>query len=187
MLRAGTIIAGVGVTAVSTFAPSVGLSTDAQRAGFVIGVVLIVLGCVMYALHHKKETRPMSGSKSHTITSHNQSGGITAHTVNVGAPKAVVNGAVTKVNEQGEHGFVTELRIDIEKSYAAKQLMVLAAGSSIDGISAMIPGAGMMALNEYTNTDQAARIDVLAPLADQYFIRVLTKEHDDVKFNVEIN
>jgi|GEM_PF-2858232 len=49
MLRAiGPTTAGVGMSIASTFAPSLGLSLQQQRIGFVFGVTLIVVGVVLF-------------------------------------------------------------------------------------------------------------------------------------------
>lgn len=77
-----------------------------------------------------------AGSKNpsvdQSVTSHGQSGGITAHQVTVSAPAPSVNGNVVKSSELSEDGrFLTEVAIQLEAQDAMSRLTVEVHGASI--------------------------------------------------------
>jgi hypothetical protein len=56
----GTALVGLGITISSTFAPSLGLSTHAQRIGFVVGVLLASVGGIVF-LHEWRAASSEAG------------------------------------------------------------------------------------------------------------------------------
>lgn len=65
------------------------------------------------------------------ITSHHQSGGITAQNVTVIAPSPSVDVEVVKKNEQTDAGFLTEALVKLQAQQAIQGLTVQVRGKSI--------------------------------------------------------
>ncbi len=63
----GTGLAGVGVTIISTFAPSLGLSLHQQRIGFAIGVLLMLAGIGIFAASYLAGRGKRQGSAIGTL------------------------------------------------------------------------------------------------------------------------
>jgi hypothetical protein len=92
VLRAiATAAIGFGMTLASTFAGSLGLNVHDERWLFGVGVFVLAVGVVwlVYDLWSKHrgagDGGPAGGARGgHTVVSHGQQGGITAHTVNKG-------------------------------------------------------------------------------------------------------
>ncbi len=119
------------------------------------------------------------------ITSYNQSGGITAGTVNVQAPQPQVHFGTEFLNRPTDEGYLTQANLKVDAPHEATALRVEAWGSSILSVRVRPPGASMVAVAEGTPCSPTYCVEELfAPLVVQYKLMVLTRQPDDLRINV---
>ena len=122
-------ITGAGVTLASTFASSLGLSLHQQRIGFALGVALILLGVALF--FRQKRTPQPSPLPPVSVTSHYQSGGITAANVNISAPQPQIRGGLAFKDRETDDGVTPRIVVDLDAPYAARAVQVQVRGACI--------------------------------------------------------
>jgi parallel beta-helix repeat protein len=121
------------------------------------------------------------------VTSYNQSGGITAGTVNVSAPQPAVHGQVEFTSQPHEGKYHTRARIQLDAPYAAGGLQVVVEGSSISDLS-VTPDqtAAMFGVTTYDNKPSSAGVEMQPPLAPRYIADVITDQPDTLNIRLAI-
>lgn len=148
-----------------------------------IVVLVVAAALVVYAIYPRKGTAMANeGSGNVNITSHHQSGGITAHTVNVTAPQTSVHGRVAFENRPAEDKYLTQARFSLDAPYAARQgLQVEVHGSAIEALDVTpdLPAA-MISMSTDKTTPTRARTVIHPPLANEYIANVTTASPDTI-------
>ncbi len=75
------------------------------------------------------------GGGAVNVRSHNQRGGITAHTVNLQAPSPSVRAALVRRNQPDGSRFLTSVRVELEAQDAIPGLMVIVQGQAIESFN----------------------------------------------------
>jgi hypothetical protein len=124
------------------------------------------------------------------ITSYNQSGGITAHTVTVNmAPQPNVKHDVIETSqENGVH--ITKVRLTLTSGYAAGALRVLAEASSLLNFTVRPPMGGAMSnMREgisYADHPNLRGFEVGSPLNDTYIVTLRTGQPEAVTLDAQL-
>jgi hypothetical protein len=121
------------------------------------------------------------------VTSHHQSGGITAHTVTVLAPQPGVSGHVEYANRLSGDAYETKIVIAVEAPYAAKGIEAIVEGTSIKELR-FGPVGGGVAFNvtTYDSKPEQIAIHIDAPLAAAYQAFIYTTQLEDPTFQVRL-
>lgn len=129
-----------------------------------------------------KEEAGVAEDKSIHVTSHNQSGGITAHTVNVSETPPNIDVAILRENAKRGNAFVTSIGIDLAGRPA--RFGVAALGKSIRDVSLRQDGPSTALFNvEHGTTDQGAHFFVCGnPNPGRYIAEIeSTESESDLK------
>lgn len=178
-----------GALAVAGLTKGLDFSTDGKEhqlvsyLGFYGGGAIFVLAVVMLTVLIQRRKDPKGSamadeSKPH-VTSYNQSGGITAGTVNISAPQPAVHGHVDFVNRRQDDKYLSRIVIRLDAPYAASDLQVQVSGNSIENFD-LRPNqaAAMIASTDHgTSANQAVRT-IHGPLAPEYLADVVTSQPD---------
>ena len=130
--------------------------------------------------------------KKTNVTSYNQSGGITAHTVTVNmAPQAAVKHEVIESTREGSE-YVTKVLLTLTNAQAAKGLQVVAEASSLLDL-ALQPEAGGGMFNTLGPATNPALPNVMVyqinspPTSDRYVATIRTDQPEAVGLAVDFN
>lgn len=180
-------------------------AADLLRDHTLLLITLLVMGsvCVVVILWDVQRSKgaTMNDDNKHagvnqSVTSHHQSGGITAGTVNIAAPQPDLR--IEKVSEnealndgQGRN-FATRVLLILDAPYAAQHLRVEAFGTAISGFELNIApkngiSAGMLhnpKRPEPTPTHAFAQIS--APLISEYMATIYTTKPDAISLRVNL-
>jgi hypothetical protein len=131
--------------------------------------------------------------KIHTdesVTSHNQSGGITARNVNIGHQPGVT-GVVLREAVPEDGGYVTEALFTLQAGYAANRIRVEAAGEGpielkVQGGPTPQDVTVMFGVFEYTISPSHKAVEVSAPLQSAYRALVRTNQPEPLEVGARL-
>lgn len=151
-------IAGCGLTIASTFASSLGLSMHEQRVGFVIGIVLMLMGGGAYLRLRRGggtpvpsgDPKPSRSQKNKTVQKNeggdnisiNQGDNSTAlvkPTIHISAPQPGLRVESEYENQPVGGKFKSRLHLWVKDGYAANGLRVEVTGKSISDELMVMP------------------------------------------------
>jgi hypothetical protein len=151
---------------------------------------LVVVAVLALRTKPEPEGSTMPDDREQTnvnITSHGQSGGITAQTVHVSAPQPAVHGQVEFKNQPHEGKYHTRARIQLDAPYAAGGLQVVVEGTSISDLSVSPDQtAAMFGVTQYDNKPSSAAVEMQPPLAPRYIADVMTDQPDTLNVRLAI-
>lgn len=118
------------------------------------------------------------------VTSHDQSGGITAGVVNISAPQPSVQVVKEAEFDPTDEGYTTRVLVNLEAPYAARNLAIFVEGTGIKatGVNRVDPSASL-STGAITYRGKPGTI-VGAPLTNAYRVFVVT-ERSDAQISVE--
>lgn len=121
---------------------------------------------------------------TYNVTSHGQSGGITAGVVNISAPQPSVQVTKEAEFEPSDDGYMTRVLVKLEAPYAARNLAIFVEGTGLkaSGVNRVDPSASL-STGPITYRGKSGTI-VGAPLTNAYRVFVVT-ERPDAQINVE--
>lgn len=124
-----------------------------------------------------EESKP---GKQFNVTSHDQSGGITAGEVHITAPQPSLHGEELAVNEKTDEGYRTHIRFHLDAPYAAKRLGVKVEGTAVKTFDVRLAVSGMTSVNMSDITPQGGVVVVNPPLGYDYDAFIVTETPDNL-------
>ena len=127
--------------------------------------------------------------ETHNVTSHEQRGGITAHTVNLG-PQPGIKHEVLKENVREGNEYVNQLRLILGAGYGAKGLRIAVASEYPVRLD-LHPGltlqdAGMMMAKPLDDSPNRKVVELTPPLMNGYIATAHTAQASATTFEYEL-
>jgi hypothetical protein len=173
------------VTLASTFASSLGLSLHQQRIGFALGVALILPGVILFFRQSRTQS-PTPPAVS--VTSNDQKGGITAHTVNVSVPQTQVGVQEEWHNRLTTDGeYATLVQIDLKDANASHSLYIQATAASLLRIVIDVPGDRGHSREQPIAAEPGVAFITISHPGEHYPVLIFTAKPENIELVVEPN
>jgi hypothetical protein len=121
-----------------------------------------------------------------SVTSHNQSGGITARTVINLAPVPGIAGEIVRENDREGDEYVTEARLRLEAGYAAGGIRIEATGEApvqLEVAGGATPQDASMMMFRESDLGEGAKAIEVSPLIHQAYRAIVhTKRPQAIRF-----